>query len=147
MNKLETNALRIIEFLYPDIDINGIEKYKEFFSSYQGLMPIVFESNNTDYEIHLYSSCVQLNTDDILIFDYNTELEFIEAIQLACIKYLELKNENYYDKLRALLEGLEIEHIEDLLARGIPNTYRQIGAMIAKQNKILQKQLELKNDN
>ncbi len=55
--------------------------------------------------------------------------------------------DNYYDKLRALLEGLEIEHIEDLLARGIPNTYRQIGAMIAKQNKILQKQLELKNDN
>ena len=97
MNNLQTNALRIIELLYPDIDINGIEKYKEFFSSYQGLMPIVFECNSG------ISFGITIKPDDIMLhnytkekywfdFNYKKESEFIEAIQLACIKYLELKN-------------------------------------------------------
>ena len=98
MNNLETNALRIIELLYPDIDINGIEKYKEFFSSYQGLMPIVFECNGVqddlDIEIVIYGSGldVHLNDEDILITTFDTKEGFIEALQLAVIKYLELKN-------------------------------------------------------
>ena len=96
MTKLKTNALRIIELLYPDIDINGIEKYKEFFSSYQGLMPIVFECNvDINYRIHIYEECVIFSTADgeMLLpkLKYELEHEFIEAIQLACIKYLELK--------------------------------------------------------
>ena len=95
MNKLQTNALRIIEILYPDIDINGIEKYKEFFSTYNGLMPIVFECNRSyvDYPITMNPYQVKAYPgDEIDIYGYNTEPEFIEAIQLACIKYLELKN-------------------------------------------------------
>ena len=103
MSKLETNALRIIELLYPDIDINGIEKYKEFFSSYQGLMPIVFEcnsgANNTAIKI-LDKKVIFGEYDFMNEFDvtrgiaYSTEPLFINAIQLACIKYLELKNEH-----------------------------------------------------
>ena len=98
MTKLETNALRIIELLYPDIDINGIEKYKDFFSSYNGLMPIVFEcNNNTNMEIHIYPPTVQLLGYKKYVFGYKnnldkTEPEFIEAIQECVIKYLELKN-------------------------------------------------------
>ena len=100
MTNLETNALRIIEFLYPDIDINGIEKYKEFFSSYNGLMPIVFECKMSgDFDIEMVEEFVRFvsnrcyDTDNDISKDYNTEPEFIEAIQLACIKYLEIKNE------------------------------------------------------
>lgn len=95
MTNLETNALRIIELLYPDIDINGIEKYKEFFSSYQGLMPIVFECNksNVDYPININPHQITAYPCDALdIYSYNTESEFIEAIQECVIKYLELKN-------------------------------------------------------
>ena len=96
MTKLETNALRIIELLYPDIDINGIEKYKDFFSTYNGLMPIVFECNSG------ISFGITIRPDDIMLHDYSRnkywfdcnykkEPEFIEALQLTCIKYLELK--------------------------------------------------------
>ena len=98
MTKLETNALRIVELLYPNIDINGIEKYKEFFSSYNGLMPIVFEcNNNTNMEIHIYPPTVQLLGYKKYVFGYKDNLnksepEFIEAIQECVIKYLELKN-------------------------------------------------------
>ena len=48
--------------------------------------------------------------------------------------------DNYYDKLKALSEGLEIEHIEVLLANGDVYTYRLLGKMIALKVK------ELKND-
>ena len=98
MTKLETHALRITELLYPDIDINGIEKYKDFFSSYEGLMPIVFECNyvqdDLDIEIVIYGSGldVHLNDEDILITTFDTKEGFIESLQLAVIKYLELKN-------------------------------------------------------
>ena len=113
MTNLETNALRITELLYPDIDINGIEKYKEFFSSYEGLMPIVFEIYASQhFTINIYNwvgRCILLahnsNTtpnwgQEPLTGNYKydfgrdiTEPEFIEALQLAVIKYLELKNE------------------------------------------------------
>ena len=43
--------------------------------------------------------------------------------------------DNYYDKLQALLEGLEIEHIEHLLANGDVNTYKILGEMIAQKCK------------
>ena len=96
MTKIQTNALRIVELLYSDIDINGIEKYKEFFSSYEGLMPIVYECNvDINYRIHIYEECVIFSTADgeMLLpkLKYDLESEFIESIQLACIKYLELK--------------------------------------------------------
>ena len=97
MTKLETNALRIIEFLYPDIDINGIEKYKDFFSSYNGLMPIVYECNksNVDYPININPPQITaFPGNDLDIYRYDTEPEFIEALQLAVIKYLEIKNDN-----------------------------------------------------
>ena len=109
MTKSETNALRIVQLLYPDIDINGIEKYKHFFSSYEGLMPIVFECNNifasnVSHEIEISRYFVRIHIADLnqsadvvpeidsYSFDYNTEPEFIEAIQECVIKYLELKN-------------------------------------------------------
>ena len=95
MTKLEANALRIIELLYPDIDINGIEKYKEFFSTYNGLMPIVFECNksNVDYPININPHQITAYPGDALdIYSYDTEPEFIEAIQECVIKYLELRN-------------------------------------------------------
>ena len=98
MTKLETNALRIIELLYPDIDINGIEKYKQFFSSYQGLMPIVFECNSgISFGITIKPNDIMLHnyTKEKYYFDFNykKEPEFIEALQLAVIKYLEIKND------------------------------------------------------
>ena len=96
MTKLETNALRITELLYPDIDINGIEKYKEFFSSYQGLMPIVFECNKSDVDYPITMNPYQVKAypgDGMDIYGYTTEPEFIEALQECVIKYLELKND------------------------------------------------------
>ena len=99
MTNLETNALRITELLYPDIDINGIEKYKLFFSSYEGLMPILFECNSKSpygdiFNISIYydSVVIYINSERDSSYYYETEPKFIEAIQLACIKYLELKN-------------------------------------------------------
>ena len=95
MNNIEQNAIKIAELLYPDIDINGIEKYKDFFSSYGGLMPIVFECNKSDIDYSITINPYQVKAypcDEIDIYDYNTEPKFIEALQLACIKYLEIKN-------------------------------------------------------
>ena len=43
--------------------------------------------------------------------------------------------DNYYDTLQALLEALEIEHIEHLLENGDVETYRLIGKMIAQKCK------------
>lgn len=55
--------------------------------------------------------------------------------------------DNYYDKLKALLEGLEIEKIDGLLANGDADTYRLIGEMIARQCKIVKKDGGIKNGN
>ena len=124
MNKLETNALRIAELMgykYDYIDKYGERRYSNgspsesegyltmWFSSYNGLMPIVFECNgvfasNVSHEIEISRYFVRIHIADLnqpadvvpeidsYSFDYTTEPEFIEALQLACIKYLELKN-------------------------------------------------------
>ncbi len=47
--------------------------------------------------------------------------------------------DNYYDKLKALLEALEVRNIEHLLLNGDVETYQIIGKMIALKVK------ELKN--
>ena len=112
MNNIETNALRIAELLgYKKVlDMyckNGqsFHEHKiETFSSYNGLMPIVFECEmSEDHSITITSSSVhisELHTSKPMSkrnSSYaikNTKESFIEAIQLACIKYLELKNEH-----------------------------------------------------
>ena len=95
MNNIEKNAIKIAELL-------GYKPYElitERYVSYKYLMPIVFEcNNNTNMEIHIYPPTVQLLADKKYTFGYRnnllkTESKFIEAIQEACIKYLELKNE------------------------------------------------------
>ena len=112
MTKLETNALRIAELMgwkYQYTDRwSRIETYskneltkssvelKRLFSSYNGLMPIVFECNKSDVDYPITMNPYQIKAypgDGMDIYGYNTEPEFIEAIQLACIKYLELKND------------------------------------------------------
>ena len=110
MNKVQTNALRIAELMGWGSDDEGADKtFMQVFSSYNGLMPIVFECNgvfasNVSHEIEISRYFVRIHIAnlnqladvvpeiDSYSFDYNTEPEFIEAIQLACIKYLELKN-------------------------------------------------------
>ena len=91
MNNLETNALRIAEL----IGLPTTPSNTYVFEQYNGLMPIVFECNksNVDYPINICPHQIQEYPGDALdIYSYDTEPEFIEAIQLACIKYLELKN-------------------------------------------------------
>ena len=112
MNNLETNALRIAElmgykatkdnkyFTHTKKQYQRAIDYNELinsFSFYSGLMPIVFECNksNVDYPININPHQITAYPGDALdIYSYDTEPEFIEAIQLACIKYLELKNDN-----------------------------------------------------
>ena len=109
MSNIEKNALRIAELLgYKKVlDMyckNGqsFHEHKiETFSSYNGLMPIVFECNGGEHYGITINWSVRL-TDKTngknLYYDFRvglkTETEFIESIQQACIKYLELKNGN-----------------------------------------------------
>lgn len=106
MNKLQTNALRIAELLeYDEWRLNNIQDVLICrYTAYDYLMPIVFECNSNDYiSFTMTSGCfhvTEVNTtkpmkDRLNNYTFNnTEPEFIEAIQLACIKYLELKNDN-----------------------------------------------------
>ena len=113
MTNLETNALRIAElmgykatkdnkyFTHTKKQYQRAIDYNELinsFSFYSGLMPIVFECNSG------ISFGITIRPNDIMLHDYSRnkywfdcnytkEPKFIEAIQLACIKYLELKNE------------------------------------------------------
>lgn len=123
MNNIEQNALRIAEltgtFMYNKFARMGQlmsekrgEKVKciEYYSSYQGLMPIVFECEmSEDHSITITSSSVhisELHTSKPMSkrnSSYaikNTKESFIEAIQLACIKYLELKNGNKHEEFK-----------------------------------------------
>ena len=109
MNNLETNALRIAELMgFEQSAVEHILMKHEFmynkkgildrYSDYNGLMPIVFECNaDINYRIHIYEECVIFSTADgeMLLpkLKYELEHEFVEAIQLACIKYLELRND------------------------------------------------------
>ena len=43
--------------------------------------------------------------------------------------------DNYYDKLKALLEALEVQNIEHLLLNGDVETYRLLGEMITQKCK------------
>ena len=128
MNNIEQNALRIAELLgwNPDSRDNNVynivienrgpnewlrqPQYAvvKTFSSYNGLMPLVFECNagfNTVAIIINEDNVQLLNNNKYVEFDHGDggiyydanddeplEFLFIEKIQLACIKYLELKN-------------------------------------------------------
>ena len=116
MNNLERNAIKIAElkgYQDPNTEIENAviitPTVMENFMRYNGLMPIVFECNsvfasNVSHEIEISRYFVRIHIADLnqsadfvpeidsYSFDYNTEPEFIEAIQLAVIKYLELKN-------------------------------------------------------
>ena len=111
MNNLQTNALRIAElkgFIIKD-DPKELEYLIAKFDDYNGLMPIVFECNgvfasNVSHEIEISRYFVRIHIADLnqsadvvpeidsYSFDYATEPEFVKALQLAVIKYLELKN-------------------------------------------------------
>ena len=94
MNSTEQNAIKIAELIgLPTTPSNTF-----VFEYYDGLMPIVFECNSG------ISFGITIRPNDIMLHDYSRnkywfdcnytkEPKFIEAIQLACIKYLELKNE------------------------------------------------------
>ena len=120
MNNIKTNALRIAELMgwrynpifqqntldcntyFADaVKISSNDELIELYSNYQGLMPIVFECNNSHFSViqvaHLYrrNYILFVDVNDCTSNDpvyYTTEPEFIEALQMACIKYLELKN-------------------------------------------------------
>ena len=109
MTDIEKNALRIAELkgfteLTPWIlkSANGVEHNKtdvlSCVKTYDGLMPIVFECNNLSpygqgLNIAIYHNSIVFydKSERKTTYDYNTELEFIHAIQLAVIKYLESK--------------------------------------------------------
>lgn len=103
MNNIEQNALRIAEltgFIIKD-DPNELEYLIAKFNDYNGLMSIVFECNNKSpygniFNISVYYSSVviYIDGDRTCTYWYESEPEFIKALQLACIKYLELKNGN-----------------------------------------------------
>ena len=107
MNNLERNAIKIAELIgLPTTPSNTF-----VFEYYDGLMPIVFECNSVfastvSHEIEISRYFVRIHIADLnqsadvvpeidsYSFDYNfTEPEFIEALQLAVIKYLEIKND------------------------------------------------------
>ncbi len=110
MNKLQTNALRIAELMGWSSDDEGADKtFMQVFSSYNGLMPIVFECNTGDnllairfdedkVDLLRNNKWIEFDPSDGGLYQVDYEEEpnenfFIQALQLACIKYLELKNE------------------------------------------------------
>ena len=123
MNNLETNAIKIAELMGVKTHISIMGAFGTVigkvpntgvinkFMDYNGLMPIVCECNsvfasNVSHEIEISRYFVRIHIADLnqsadvvpeidsYSFDYNTEPEFIEALQLAVIKYLEIKNDN-----------------------------------------------------
>ena len=56
-------------------------------------------------------------------------------LETNALRIAELKECNYYDKLKALLEALEVQNIEHLLLNGDVETYQIIGEMIAQKCK------------
>jgi len=91
-DKIKENAIRIAELKHktPDVKNENELKYRQqidslskHYSSYQGLMPIVFEALKANCDSGGY----------IDIDKETTETEFIEALQECVIKYLELRNE------------------------------------------------------
>ena len=111
MNNIEQNALRIAELRPTYIEnvpmgkkiLQSNVRCIEIYSSYNGLMPIVFECNKSDdYSLTMTSNCVHLSELHTMkpmkdkLNNYkigDTEPEFIEALQECVIKYLELQND------------------------------------------------------
>lgn len=106
-DKIKDNAIRIAGLLghyqskdniWTDKDTGCKFDAIQKFSSYNGIMPIVFECNyqqeDLDIEIVMYGSGIDVHLDDedVLITTFDTQLGFILAIQECCIKYLEVKN-------------------------------------------------------
>ena len=108
MNNIETNALRIAELINPNRALRTFWRDADIykFSSYNGLMPIVFECNKSELDM-----TIDIDMNDVIVTQYKSnhkniftygiyqenefiksENTFIEAIQLAVIKYLELKS-------------------------------------------------------
>ena len=106
MNNIEQNALRIAELKDAIGDVTDRRELIEFFSSYDGLMPLVFECNKSELDM-----TIDIDMNDVIVTQYKSnhkniftygiyqenefiksENTFIEAIQLAVIKYLELKS-------------------------------------------------------
>ena len=110
MNNIEKNAIRIAELLgqqitgdyiiarnpepNPDNTVPYAKIQTKKYSSYNGLMPIVWECNQD------FGYNIRLNGYNVVLDEYrntfpyscgDTQTEFIEAIQKAVIKYLELK--------------------------------------------------------
>ena len=117
MSNIESNAIKIAELLGYELvpSLLGTEVYyhlgdsftqnevNRLFSSYNGLMPIVFECRRTGskYFISIGNDYIALDShisgwinETTVVYNRDSETEFIKAIQLACIKYLELKNGN-----------------------------------------------------
>ena len=103
MTNIEKNAIDIAKLLgYKNIILNQDEAITKF-SSYNRLMPIVFECRRTDskYFISIGNDYIALDShisgwinEKTVVYNRDSETEFIEAIQLAVIKYLEMKNGN-----------------------------------------------------
>ena len=100
MNNIEQNALRIADNSFKIAHLRGIG-YEMDYRDYNGLMPIVFEcnsgANNTAIKILdktvIFGEYDFMNEFDVTLgIAYSTEPLFIQAIQLAVIKYLELKS-------------------------------------------------------
>ena len=121
MKTIEQNALRIAELMRRKTRIPIVGAFGDVifempnteavnpFMEYNGLMPLVFEcNNNNDYYytrisidsldeniVSIWSYCDSQEVADLVAkYGYigESEKSFIHAIQLAVIKYLELKN-------------------------------------------------------
>lgn len=109
MNNIEKNALKIAELVGYKLTAETYTfegrwyyecEIRESFSSYNGLMPIVFESRRTGgkYFISIGNDYIAVDShingwinEASFVYNRDSEPEFIESIQSAIIKYLELK--------------------------------------------------------
>ena len=86
-----TKWYRIGEYLVADVTTNTA-----IYESYNVLMPIVFECNMSEIDINIFLYpkylCIVNGNHKPINYKYNTESEFILALQECIIKYLEVKN-------------------------------------------------------
>lgn len=86
-----TKWYRICEYLVADVTTNTA-----IYESYNGLMPIVRECNNSKININIFLYpnylCIVNSYHKPIIHKFDNEPEFILAIQECIIKYLEVKN-------------------------------------------------------
>ena len=114
IHTIESNAIKIAELLetaspelykkFSDYSLTHVigekEHWEKYFSSYNGLMPIVFECNMGPakygfIDIQFKRKYVQYLCDEnpayFEFLEFDDEYKFMEALQLCCIKYLEVK--------------------------------------------------------